>query len=115
MSKPRYDWWSYVKSIVKKYPALCVQFAHVGDIDEDTPIEELGGVLLREYEAVRRAINATRRLPDGEDRLKVVELVHWHGHTLTAAADTVGHPLLVVKRWAKDFVYFTAEAYGLLD
>lgn len=27
MSKPRYDWWPYVKGMVRRYPALCREYA----------------------------------------------------------------------------------------
>ena len=26
MSRPRYDWWGYVKGMIRRYPALCRQY-----------------------------------------------------------------------------------------
>lgn len=27
MSKPRYDWWGYVKGMIRRYPSLCAEYA----------------------------------------------------------------------------------------
>lgn len=25
MSRPRYDWWAYVKGMIRRYPSLCAE------------------------------------------------------------------------------------------
>ena len=95
MSRPRYDWWSYVKGMIRRYPTLKEQYADLhsqsmtanysgmprsGGVSRGTEtvaVRELPGTKQREYEAVRRAIEQTERYPTGADRIKVIKLVFW--------------------------------------
>ena len=74
MSRPRYDWWGYVKGMIRRYPALCRQYwdlhsqsmtalygpqGGAGDDARKTErlaIRELPATKQREYEAVRLAV-----------------------------------------------------------
>lgn len=76
MSRPRYDWWGYVKGMIRRYPALCRQYwdlhsqsvtalygpqGGAGDDARKTErmaIRELPATKQREYEAVRLAVRA---------------------------------------------------------
>ena len=84
MSKPRYSWWSYVKSMIRRYP----------DRDNDD-----------ELAAVRAAIEQTERMCGGFDRLKVVEMVLIKKtHTLTGAALQIPCGYETAKRWQQQFI-----------
>ena len=108
MSKPRYDWWGYAKAIIRRYPTLRAELQerqrpameidysgmpHGGGAVRSTEliaIRELPTQKQREYEAVRKAIEATERVPGGRDRIKVIDLVFWRrSHTLEGAALTI--------------------------
>lgn len=66
MSKPRYQWWGYAKSMIKRYP---------DKVNEN------------EKKAVEMAIEKTLAMKTGETRMKVVELaLIKHTHTIEGAA-----------------------------
>lgn len=102
MSKPRYSWWGYVKAIIRHY-----------DPDRE---QELNRVSLLENIAVRKAVNETRAMQDGEERLKLIRLVFWDKtHTLDGAAMAVNCSDRTARRWHTDFIKCVARNYGLLD
>ena len=134
MSKPRYPWWSYAKSMIRNYPSLKEQYAdlhsqsitadysgapHPGGESravESLAIRELPGTKQREYEAVRRAIATTERYRNGQDRLKVIKLVFWDkSHTLEGAALMVPCHYKTAQGWHNEFIRLTASYYGLMD
>lgn len=134
MSKPRYDWWPYVKGMIRRYPELAREYEDLhsqaitqaytgmpgggGDCRamESVAIRELPGTRQREYEAVRRAIAATERYPNGRSRLKVVKLVLWdRSHTLEGAALVVPCSYMTARRYHHEFICLVAEFYGLMD
>ena len=135
MSKPRYDWWPYVKGMIRRYPALKEQHEDLHSTSvvanysgmprggggggrglESAAIRELPSTKQREYEAVRRAISTTERYPNGRDRLKIVKLVLWdRSHTLEGAALMVPCSGITAKRWHGEFIILVAKYYGLLD
>lgn len=102
MSKPRYSWWGYVKAIIRQY-----------DPDRE---QELNRVSLLENIAVRKAVNETRAMQDGEERLKFIRLVFWDKtRTLEGAAMAVNCSDRTARRWHTDFIKCVARNYGLLD
>lgn len=98
MSTPRYDWWPYVKGMVRRFP----------DNTNDN-----------ETKAVRTAIADTERLLDGSDRMKVVRMVLLKKtHTLQGAALNVPCSYETAKRWQQQFIKDVARAFscdGLLQ
>lgn len=83
---------------------------------EELAIRELPCTEQREYEAVRRAIETTERYKNGQERLKVVDLVFWkRSHTLEGAALAVHCSTITAKRWHGEFIHTVAKFYGFLD
>ena len=134
MSKPHYDWWGYVKGMIRRYPALKDELSGLRSTSETanysgmpggsgpsrttelTAIRELPTNKQREYEAVRRAIATTERYRDGQDRLKVIRLVFWDGtHTLEGAALQVPCSFWTAQNWHCEFIRLVASYYGFLD
>lgn len=134
MSKPRYKWWGYVKSIIRQYPALKQEYEalHVqsvtasvtgmpgaGDVSRDTEdvaIRELPYTKQREYEAVKRAVAAVKRSPTANDRLALVDMVFWkRSHTLSGAAYKLNLSYTTAQRYHGEFVISVARYYGLMD
>lgn len=102
MSKPRYDWWSYIKAVIRRYPELKGR--------------EMSGIALREKEAVEAAIAATERMRNGMDRLAVIRMVLWDKtHTLEGAALMIPCHYETARHWHSDFIKEVARQFGLLD
>ena len=134
MSKPRYPWWGYIRNVIRAYPARKREYEQLheqsvtanmsgmpggGDVSrgtEDIAIRELPFTKQREYEAVKRAIEATERLWSGRERLKIIELVYWRkSHTLDGAALAVGYGYDRARQMHGEFVRLVASNYGLMD
>ena len=135
MSKPRYDWWPYVKGMIRRYPALKNEYnalhqqtitqqltgmpgsGSVGRAVESCAIKELPSTKQREYEAVRRSIAQTENAPyTGEIRMKIIELMYWkRSHTLDGAALETHCSYCTARRYHAEFIYLVAKNYGLMD
>lgn len=134
MSRPRYDWWGYVKGMIRRYPALKKEYealrcqsvtpdysgmprgSGAGRTTEIIALRQLPTTSQREYEAVRQAIEATQRMNASRDRLKIIDLVFWkQTHTLEGAALTVPCSYRTAQRYHEEFIKLVASRYGLLD
>ena len=134
MSKPRYDWWPYVKGMIRRYPSLKAKYdslhtpamtvaysEHIGGGEpgrttETVALRELPSTNQREYEAVHRAVRYTASLSNGEHRLRLIQLVFWNkSHTLAGAAISLRIGEATAWRWHGDFIRLVAQNYGLLD
>lgn len=134
MSTPRYDWWPYVKGMIRRYPELCAEQAELRktqlspamtgmphgrgkttDPVADTALRELPEINLRELEAVRKAIEETRTMKNGEERLELVRLVFWKKtHTLEGAAMELHWSTRKLVEWHGEFIRCVAKYFGLL-
>lgn len=93
MSKPHYGWWGYVKDMIRRYPD--------------------GNVTPDEFSAVKSAVEITGRMPNGADRLKVIELVLWKGtHKVPGAALQVHCSERTAWRWQSAFIKETARNFN---
>lgn len=134
MSRPRYDWWSYVKGMIRRYPQLAAEYEElhrpnvvpqgdgigrgsgVSKPTEITALRELPRTKQREYEAVLKAIQSTKALPDGAERLRLIQLVFWQRtHTLDGAAMAVGASQRKAQEWHRLFIRLVAQNFGLLE
>ena len=134
MSKPRYDWWTYVKGMIRRYPELKRHyevFFKSGASFQATDITKGGEILKpikiatlkrlskinwKEYDAVSRAIEDTRQYENGGERLKVVDLVFWKKScTLTGAAMQVPCSKRTAQEWHRQFIRLVADKYGFFE
>lgn len=134
MSRPRYDWWPYVKGVIRRYPELREQYADLhtqsvtanysgmprsGGVSrgtEDIAVRELPTTAQREYEAVRRAIEQTERYSNGRQRLAIIKMVLWDKqYTLEGAALQIPCCISKAKMWHSEFIRLVASEYGLMD
>lgn len=96
MSNPRYDWWGYVKGMIRRYPD--------GYVNE------------KEAAAVKSAIDGTNQMNNGDDRLKIIDLVFWkRTHTLPGAAMQIPCSERTARRWHTEFIKEVAKNFGLID
>lgn len=96
MNRSRYIWWSYVKTVIRRYA-----------VSPDALSES-------EYAAVRRAVEFTRSLPDGELRLRLIRLVLWNRtHTVAGAALVLYISGSTAQDWHAQFIKSAAVCMGL--
>ena len=133
MSSPRYDWWPYVKGMIRRYPELCARqeelrrtkmspnltgmpgaHGQTSDPVADAALRELPEINRRELEAVRQAIEETRTLPNGEERLEMVRLVFWDKYTLAGASLKMCWSERQLAAWHGAFIRCVARKFGLL-
>lgn len=128
MSKSRYKWWGYVKNVIRAYPEhgkrlndlrqQSVTAAYSVTPKSKTPSRTVENAALRElapderkeFEAVQKAIDKTARIPDGDRRVELVDMVFWkRTHTLQGAADALFISYGTAKRWHNSFIVMTAK------
>lgn len=134
MSTPRYDWWPYVKGMIRRYPDLCLKEAALHDTaitanisgmpvggkrtdkTADAALRTLPEVNRRELEAVRAAIRHIEGLHSGKERMELVKLYYWQrSHTLFGASNAIHVSEKTALRWNRDFVMQVAENFGLIE
>ena len=134
MSKPRYGWWSYAKYMVKVYPErredyreqqsqrITRQIASLpgGTVaprtTENTALRQLPPAKQAEYDAVEKAIEQTKLLKTGRERLALIDMVYWkQSHTLEGAAFVLGYSYENAKRFHGDFLRLVGLYRGLMD
>ena len=134
MSKPRYGWWSYAKYMARNYPNLCLELkdkqsisttsnyssSHRGSGEargtESAAMRQLSQVKMREYEAVRKAVEAAGAVPgNGYLRVKLVEMVYFkRTHTLEGVCQVLHISYGTAKNYNHDFLCCVAKNFGLL-
>ena len=133
MSNPRYDWWTYAKGMIRRYPQLKREYedlhtmgttsnysgmprSFAGRTLECISLRELPLTSQREYEAVRRAIQITQRYANAKDRLYVIDGVFWRqSHSLQGMALLVPCHYKTAQGWHNVFIRLVAKEYGLMD
>ena len=134
MSTPRYDWWPYVKGMIRRYPDLCLKEAALHDTaitanisgmpgggkrtdkTADAALRTLPEINRRELEAVRAAIRTAESLPSGRERMELVKLYYWkRSHTLFGAANAIHVSEKTALRWNRELILQVAKNFGLLD
>lgn len=134
MSKPRYGWWSYAKYMVRKYPELKREYnalhsqritaavtgmpsgGGLSDPTAITALRQLPPARQREYDAVRKAIEKTKLMKTGQERLAVIDLVLWKGtHNIDGAALKINISEKTATNYHSDFIRLVGFCYGLED
>ena len=129
MSRPRYPWWSYVREIVRRYPAMRAEadelqkvsvtaaYGHRGGrpsepgrTTETAALRQLTKHEQEELDAVEKAISAS-----SPETVEVIRLVFWkRTHTLHGAAMTLHLSYMSARRRQADFLRRVAKNRGLL-
>ena len=134
MSKPRYGWWSYAKHMVRQYPELKKEYDLLHNLritaemtgmpgtkavsrsTEKTALKQLPPARQREFDAVQKAIEKTKLMSTGRERLAVVEIVLMKGtHNIAGAAMKIHVSQVTANRYHSDFVRLVGFCYGLED
>lgn len=130
MSNPRYGWWSYIKDMLRRYPALREQHEQslqgkvtpnygasmptgsgVPRSTEQLVMHAMSRNAAREYDAVTRAVEQLDPL-----KFRMIKLIYWdRSHTLSGAAMQVHISYRTARRWHSEVIYQIARNFGLLD
>lgn len=134
MSKPRERWWGYARNMIRDYPELkdALDNLHAqsmvakasgmpsggpaGRTVESIALRQLPEDDQREYDAVAKAIEATRLLPDGQRHIDLIRLVYWSKRNvrLQDAAMKLNISEQTAKYWHGDFVRLVGKFRGLI-
>ena len=134
MARVKYPWETYVKSMIIRFPQFKKELAamrlpalvpptdkvgscqKVSKPTEETALRELPPTKQRQYDAVQKAIEKTMTLPDGECRLKLIELMYWkQTHRLHGAAAEVGCCTRTAVTWHTMFIRMVGYYFGILE
>lgn len=134
MSKPRYNWWGYIKNVIRDYPGLKREYEelHKQSITASSSGMPSGGgvsravenIALRElpkpkqldYDAVRLAREVTGIMRTGNDRIQLIDMVFWKGtHTLQGAAFALHISYETAVEYHRDFIMVTAYYHGNVE
>lgn len=101
--KRHYSWWPYIREIVRDYPDNCAE-------------ENIRDVAVKNYKAVHFAVKDTERMTDGQNRMKLIRLLHWdRTHTLEGAALVIPCSRRTAAYWQREFFEMVARNRDLLD
>ena len=135
MSSPKNDWWSNAVRMVRNYPARKAEWeslhqqsitpnlsgmpkgGSVGRSTEVIALRQMSPMKQQEYDAVTRALNITRLLPDGEKRIELIERVYWQGRKvpISRVIHQVGISEATARRWHVWFVRQVGKCVGYID
>ena len=134
MSKPRYIWWSYAKGMVRQYPTLKAELDALRGLrssrsvlvssgsgipsrtTENAALRCLPRVKQAEYDAVAEAIERTKVLETGPERLALIDLVYWKkSSNLDGAAYRLHFSTATAYRYHKEFIRLVGYCRRLVD
>ena len=133
MSKPRFNWWPFALNMTQNYPirredyrALHEQSTAV-DMSgmprggsssrtvENIAVRQLPPQEQREYDAVRKAIEYTRTLPDADIRIRIISMTLWKNtHSIPGAAMVTNISERTAQRYRWQFTLLVGHKYGFL-
>lgn len=131
MSSPRYRWWGFVRRMIRDYRGLKAEYDGLhqqslssapsgspgggdGRTVENIAMKQLPADDQKVYDAVTRAVEITKLLPDGDLKVALIRFVYW-GQGQRRVEDV---PLVLpvsrrtAIRWHGDFVRLVGKCYG---
>lgn len=106
MSKPRDRWWGYARGMIRDYPELKKMMVEGECLSEADR---------RDYHAVRKAIEDTELIADGQRHIDLITLAYWSRRNilLKDAALKLSISEQTAKLWHRDFVRLVGKHRGL--
>ena len=134
MSKPRFGWWSYAKYMVRVYPERKKEYEDLQSqrvtreiatitsgsgssrSTENAALRQMPKAKQAEYDAVTKAIEATKLMTNGKDRLALINMVFWRkSHYIDGAAYALNYSTITGERFHRDFLRLVGLYRGLCD
>lgn len=134
MSRPRYPWWGYVKSMIRRYPSLCERHEYALSMSttanystepkgggdgrglENTVLRELSRNEEKEREAVEKALRETEETYNGKRKVRMITMVYFkQTHTLEGAIQACHVSSRWGRKWHGDFIRAVARNFGLYE
>ena len=140
MGRPsrRHKWWGYVKNCIRDYPRMMREHESIkgkrealdgllnaaDELNRPTEREALNHAAVGfqgqekiEFDGVGKAIQETKNLPDGAERLTLLNLVFWNRNrkTLLGASLYCHVSKRTAERWHNEFIRLVAVYMGLLE
>lgn len=135
MSKPKDDWWRSAVWAVRNHPARKEEYDElhrqslVADLSgmpsghevsrsaENIALRTMAPMKQREYDAVVRAIEVTKLMPNGDARLELIRRMYWQGKKLNmnAVIYQLGIAEATGKRWHGVFIRLVGEFLGYIN
>jgi hypothetical protein len=85
-------------------------------VTEKTSLRQLTPAKQANYEAVTKAVEQTKKLRNGAERLRLIDMVFWkQSHTLDGAAYAIGYSYDQAKLYHRDFLRLVGFNRGLED
>lgn len=132
MSSPRYRWWGFVRRMIRDYRGLKAAYADIhsqnvtasmsampggggsGRTVENTALKQLPADDQNVYDAVSRAVEITRLLPDGDWKIALIRYVYWgkYQRKVKDAPLVLPSSRRTAERWHAEFVRLVAKCYG---
>ena len=124
MSKPKYDWWYPALQIIRNYPLWKKQLNELhsqsvtageggipsgGEVSrktENIALRQLPPRKQEELDAVEKAIEITKMMPNGDLRVEMIRRIYWQGKKLRIndVVYGIGISGTTGGRWHRDFV-----------
>lgn len=135
MSKPRDDWWRNAIWAVRNYPARKKEYEElhsqsmvaeisgmpsghdVSRTTENIAMRTMAPMKQKEYDAVCQAIEVTRLMPCGEDRINLIARMYWQGKKrgINSVIYDLGVAEATGKRWHGVFIRLVGEFLGYIS
>lgn len=97
----RYFWYGMVLTMIKRYPWI------------KTGTSEKTKGMVR---SIEKAIEDTKVLPDGELRIRAIQMIYFDGtHTIDGAAMEIGACRRTIQKWCSEFVVLVGKYDGYMD
>lgn len=135
MSKPKDDWFKNAVWTVRNYPARKQEYEELtspkvtasisgmpgsGGVSrtvENLALREMAPMKQKEYEAVTKAIEVTKLLPNGDLKVKLISLMYWQGKKLNIqeAIPKISVGEATGKRWHGSFIRLVGDFMGYIS
>lgn len=134
MSKPREWWWPAAKAMIRAYPKLHQELEEMKEQSltaratglprarrisrqtESLAIKELPAEQQHAHDAVAKALEITRQMPEGEIRLEIIKRVIWEKRCTVAGASYQLHVGEATGwRYHGDFIRLVGRCYGFMN
>ena len=132
MSSPRYRWWGFVRRMIRDYRSLKLEYENLhsqsitagtsgmprgsgnSSVVEELALKQLPPDDQKAYDAVRRSVEITKLLPDGELKISLIRYVYWNKqqHPVKDAAMQLHISRRTAERWHAEFVRLVGKCYG---